>query len=116
MAPASVAHSGSFRPRDVSALSRFGIGSFRPVSFQPWVVSANLGGSFRLDFILTPRLRMIGRTIIWLFDEESSDVKDFFLKPSRFGVIEQSLIINCLFDEESVGIIGRGWLGISFLC
>ena len=36
---------GSFRPRVVSALSRFGPGSFRPGSFRPgsirpWVVSA----------------------------------------------------------------------------
>ena len=43
---------GSFRPRVVSALSRFGPGSFRPGSFRPgsirpWVVSAHFGGSFR---------------------------------------------------------------------
>ena len=42
---------GSFRPRVVSALSRFGPGSFRPGSIrpgsiQPWVVSAQFGGSF----------------------------------------------------------------------
>ena len=37
---------GSFRPRVVSALSRFGPGSFRPGSIRPWVVSAQFGGSF----------------------------------------------------------------------
>ena len=46
---------GSFRPRVVSALSRFGPGSFRPgsfrpESFRPWVVSAQFGGSFRPIF------------------------------------------------------------------
>ena len=46
---------GSFRPRVVSALSRFGPGSFRPGSFRPgsirpWVVSAQFGGSFRPIF------------------------------------------------------------------
>ena len=46
---------GSFRPRVVSALSRFGPGSFRPGSFRPgsirpWVVSAKFGGSFRPRF------------------------------------------------------------------
>ena len=46
---------GSFRPRVVSALSRFGPGSFRPGSFRPgsirpWVVSAQLGWSFRPIF------------------------------------------------------------------
>ena len=46
---------GSFRPRVVSALSRFGRGSFRPGSFRPgsirpWVVSAQFGGSFRPIF------------------------------------------------------------------
>ena len=46
---------GSFRPRVVSALSRFGPGSFRPGSFRPgsfrpWVVSAYFGGSFRPIF------------------------------------------------------------------
>ena len=40
-----------FRPRVVSALSRFGPGSFRPGSFRPGsirpsVVSAQFGGSF----------------------------------------------------------------------
>ena len=49
---------GSFRPRVVSALSRFGPGSFRPGSFRPgsirsWVVSAQFGGSFRpINFFL----------------------------------------------------------------
>ena len=46
---------GSFRPRVVSALSRFGLGSFRsgsfrPGSIRPWVVSAQFGGSFRPIF------------------------------------------------------------------
>ena len=46
---------GSFRPRIVSALSRFGPGSFRPGSFRPGsirpcVVSAQFGGSFRPIF------------------------------------------------------------------
>ena len=41
--------------RVVSALSRFGPGSFRPGSFRPelfwpWVVLANFGGLFRPDF------------------------------------------------------------------
>ena len=45
---------GSFRPRVVSALSRFGPkslrpGLFRPESFRPYVVSATFGGSFRND-------------------------------------------------------------------
>ena len=52
---------GSFRPRVVSALSRFGPGSFRPGSFRPgsirpWVVSAQFGGSFRPIFFSTIRL------------------------------------------------------------
>ena len=47
---------GSFRPRVVSALSRFGPGSFRPESFRPgsfrpWVVSAQFSGSFRPNFL-----------------------------------------------------------------
>ena len=47
---------GSFRPRVVSAKSRFGPGSFRPGSFRPgsirpWVVSAQFGGSFRPIFL-----------------------------------------------------------------
>ena len=47
---------GSFRPRAVSALSRFGLGSFRPGSFRPgsirpWVVSAKFGGPFCLIFL-----------------------------------------------------------------
>ena len=41
---------GSFRPRVVSALSRFGPGSLRPGSIRPWVVSAQFGGSFRPFF------------------------------------------------------------------
>ena len=51
---------GSFRPRVVSAMSRFGPWSFRPGSFRPgsfrsgsirpWVVSAHFGGSFRAVF------------------------------------------------------------------
>ena len=50
---------GSFRPWVVSALSRFGRGSFRPGSFRPesirpWVVSANFGESFRPDFLFNP--------------------------------------------------------------
>ena len=52
---AVVKGNGSFRPRVVSALSRFGIGSFRPGSFRPgsirpWVVSAQFGRSFRPIF------------------------------------------------------------------
>ena len=52
---------GSFRPRVVSALSRFGPGSFRPGSFRPrsirpWIVSAQFGGSFRPIFFSTIRL------------------------------------------------------------
>ena len=43
---------GSFRPRVVSALSRFGPGSFQPGSIRPWVVSAQFGGSFRPIFFL----------------------------------------------------------------
>ena len=51
---------GSFRPGVVSALSRFGPGSFRPGSFRPgsirpWVVSAQFGGSFRPIFFSTIR-------------------------------------------------------------
>ena len=42
---------GSFRPRVVSALSRFGPGSFWPGSIRPWVISAQFGGSFRLFFL-----------------------------------------------------------------
>ena len=41
---------GSFRPRVVSALSRFGPGSFRPGLIRPWVVSAQFGGSFQPIF------------------------------------------------------------------
>ena len=101
--------SGSFRPRVVSALRLFGhglfrAGSFRPGLFRPWVVSANFGGSFRPDFLSPPRLRIIGRKIIWLFDEESSDVKGPFLSPSRLGVINRTTI--WLFDEESSDVKG----------
>ena len=53
---AIVQGNGSFRPRVVSAQSRFGPGSFRPGSFRPgsirpWVVSALFGGSFRPFFL-----------------------------------------------------------------
>ena len=41
---------GSFWPRVVSALSRFGPGSFRSGSIRPWVISAQSGGSFRPIF------------------------------------------------------------------
>ena len=54
----------------VSALSHFGPGLFRPGSFWPILV-----GRFGLIFLSPPRLRVMGRTIIWLFDEESSDVQ-----------------------------------------
>ena len=55
---------GSFRPLVVSALSRFGRGSFRPGSFRPesirpWVVSANFGESFRPDFFYSIRIYYI---------------------------------------------------------
>ena len=33
--------------------------------------------------------------------------KAFFLGPSRFGVIDRTII--WLFDEESMGVIDRGW-------
>ena len=47
---------GSFRPRVVLVLSRFGPGSFRPGSIRPGsirpgVVSAQFGGSFRPIFL-----------------------------------------------------------------
>ena len=53
---AEMTGNGSFRPRVVSALSRFGPGSFRsesfrPGSIRPWVVSAQFGGSFRPIFL-----------------------------------------------------------------
>ena len=38
---------GSFRQRVVSALSRFGPGSFRPGSFRPWSIRPWGPGSFR---------------------------------------------------------------------
>ena len=57
----------------VPALSRFGPVLFQPGSFRPILM-----GRFGLIFLSPPRLRIIGRTIIWLFDEESSDVKDLF--------------------------------------
>ena len=47
---------GSFRPRVVSALSRFDPESFRPGSIRPWVVLAHFGGSFRPIFFSTIRL------------------------------------------------------------
>ena len=85
----------------------FGHELFWPGSFLPWVVSANFCGSFRPDFFKSPRLRIIGRTFIWLFDEESIVMsKAFFLSPSRLGLIDRTII--WLFDEESVRIIGRG--------
>ena len=57
---------GSFRPRVVSALSRFGPGSFRPGSIRPgsirpWVVSAQFGRSFRPIFFSTIRLVIEGQ-------------------------------------------------------
>ena len=67
--------SGWFPHRVVSALSHFGPGLFRPGSFRPILV-----GLFGLIFLSTPRLRIIGRKFIWLFDEESSDVKGLFFK------------------------------------
>ena len=64
-------------------------------------------GRFGLILFKSPRLRKIGRTIIWLFDEESIVKSNaFFLSPSRLGLIDRT--INWLFYEESVGIIGRG--------
>ena len=65
--------SGAFRPRVVSAQNHFGTEMFRPVSFRQILV-----GHFGLIFLSPPRLRIIGRTIIWLFDEESSDAKGLF--------------------------------------
>ena len=59
---------GSCRPRVVSAVSRFGPGSFRPESFRPgsirpWVVSPQFGGSFRPIFSqlsgLLPKINLI---------------------------------------------------------
>ena len=61
--------------RVVSALGCFGLGRFGPGSFRPILV-----GRFGLIFLSPPRLRIIGRTIIWLFDEESSDVKGLLFK------------------------------------
>ena len=57
----SFSGNGSFRPRVVSALSRFGPGSFRPGSFRPgsirpWFFSAQFDGSFRPIFFSTIRL------------------------------------------------------------
>ena len=63
-------------------------------------------GRFGLILFKSPRLRKIGRTIIWLFDEESIVKSKAFLSPSRLGLIDRTII--WLFDEESVGIIGRG--------
>ena len=45
-------------------------------SFRPWVLSANFGGSCRPDFFSPSGLGLIGRTNIWLFDEESGGVID----------------------------------------
>ena len=56
---------GHFGPV-ISALSRFGPGLFQPGSFRPVLV-----GRFGLIFFRSPRLWIIGRTFIWLFDEES---------------------------------------------
>ena len=50
----------------VSALGCFGLGRVGPGSFRPILM-----GRFSLNFFKSPRLRIIGRTIIWLFDEES---------------------------------------------
>ena len=56
-------------------------------------------------FFLRPsRLGVINRTIIWLFDEESSDVKGLFLSPSKLGVINRTTI--WLFDEKSSDVKG----------
>ena len=57
-------------------------GSFRPWVVLAWVISANFGapGRFGLMFLSSPRLWIIGRTIIWLFDVESSDVKGLLFK------------------------------------
>ena len=61
---------GSFRPRVISALSRFGPGSFWPGSFRPWVVSDQFGGSFRPIFSqlsgLLPKVNLIH---FWLVGE-----------------------------------------------
>ena len=93
--------------RVISALCRFGSGSFRPI----------LVGRFGLIFFSFARLRIIGRTIIWLFDEESGDVKAF-LSPSRLELIDRTVI--WLFDEESLGImswfIGYILLMLSLFC
>ena len=70
--------SGSFRPRVVSALGCFGLGRFCLGRFGPGSFRPILVGRFGLIFLSPPRLRRIGRTIIWLFDEESSDVKELF--------------------------------------
>ena len=67
---------GSFRPSVVSALSRFGPGSFRPGSFgpgsiRPWVVSAQFGGSFRPIFFSQPSGLLLKVNLIhfWLVGE-----------------------------------------------
>ena len=70
------------------------LGSFGPGSFRPILV-----GCFGLNFFRSRRLRIIGRTIIWLFDEESSDVKGLFFKVP----LGKDRTIIWLFDEESVG-------------
>ena len=68
-------------------------------------------GRFGLIFLSPPRLWIIGRTIIWLFDEESSDVKGLLFKSlqvrgDRLWIICRTII--WLFDEKSMGIIGHG--------
>ena len=57
-------------------------------------------------FFLSPlRLGLIKRTIVWLFDEESSDVKGLLFKSLQ---VRGDRRIIWLFDEKSVGSIGRG--------
>ena len=48
---------------------------------------------------------MVGRTIIWLFDEESSDVKDLLFKSLQ---VRGDRRIIWSFIEKSLGIISRG--------
>ena len=62
----------SFRPWVVSAC-RFGLCRFGPGSFRPMLM-----GRFGLIFLSPPRLRIIGRTIVWLFDESLVMLKAFF--------------------------------------
>ena len=65
---------GLFRPES------FQPGSFGPGSFRPILVG-RFGPIF---FKSPPRLRIIGRTIIWMFDEESIDVKGLLFKSLQF--------------------------------